>query len=344
LSGPSNDPVRDFWLSSGHHLLDRDMHGHLGVTDEFMKVYLARPEMAPPADACVVERTLHAGLLADPWQPVDAAAIAMIADADARENWHCLIDFRDRLAAHRTIEATYAALVHEGVRVPQLFLDQLVHLILRNALDGCDDAYMLRAAELFFRPQRVTVHDQSLLAADQEHLDAKALAMAPASPLAAMFGLPTGPDIEVLSDATAATYWVRSDRFDLALDLTVGRRGLAALAAVIARFLKHMLDLDVAVEPLDGLRDATLSWYVGLDAGGTQIGDALWHGAAIDEATRSRLIGLFRLTFRDTSRLIERMTGEDVYLILAVASDGILRMKPHNLITGLPVRSMEIVT
>jgi hypothetical protein len=344
LTGPNSDPVRDFWLSSGHHLLDRDARGHLRVTDEFMKVYLARPELTPPPSACVVERTLHAGLLADPWQLVDTAAISLIADPDARENWHCMIDLRDRLAAQRTIEAAYAALVRGEARVPSLFLDQLVHLILRNALDGCDDAHMLRAAELFFRPQRVTLHDQSLLAADQEHLDAKAAAMPPPSPLAAMFGLPAGPDIEVLSDATATTYWERSDCFDLALDLTTGRRGLVALAAVIARFLKHMLDLDVSVEPLDGLRDATLSWYVGLDAGGTQIGDALWNGAAIDEATRARLVGLFRLTFRDANLLIERVAGEDVYLILAVASDGILRMKPHNLITGLPLRSLETAT
>ena len=52
--------VKDFWLSCGHHLLDRDEGGGLLVTDEFLKVYLARPELAPPPEACVVERTLHA--------------------------------------------------------------------------------------------------------------------------------------------------------------------------------------------------------------------------------------------------------------------------------------------
>jgi len=46
------------------------------------------------------------------------------------------------------------------------------------------------------------------------------------SPLAAMFGLPEQLELEVLSDSNAATYWDRSDHFDLALDLTVGRRGL----------------------------------------------------------------------------------------------------------------------
>src|SRR6266704_6027497 len=57
--------MKDFWLSCGHHLLDRDEGGGLVVTDEFLKIYLARPELAPPPQACVVERTLHAALLGD---------------------------------------------------------------------------------------------------------------------------------------------------------------------------------------------------------------------------------------------------------------------------------------
>ncbi len=64
--------MNDFWLSCGHHLLDRDDGGGLVVTDEFLKAYLARPELTPPPDACVVERTLHAALLTDPRRPVDA--------------------------------------------------------------------------------------------------------------------------------------------------------------------------------------------------------------------------------------------------------------------------------
>ena len=49
--------MKDFWLSCGHHLLDRNSGGGLVVTDDFLKVYLARPELAPPPEACVVERT-----------------------------------------------------------------------------------------------------------------------------------------------------------------------------------------------------------------------------------------------------------------------------------------------
>jgi hypothetical protein len=333
--------MRDFWLSCGHHLLDRDDGGKLRVTDEFMKVYLARPELAPPPEACTVERTLHAALLSDPWQPVAADEIAAIADADARENWQMMIAFRDHIASHRTLEAAYLALVRDDARVPPIFLNQLVHLILRNALDQCDDVFVLRAAELLFRPQRLTVHEGSLLAADEEQIDGSA---APVSPLASMLGLPTGPDIEVLNDDNAAEYWERSDAFDFALDLTAGRRGLVALATVLGRWLKHLIDIDIDIEQLNALRDVALTWYVGLDADATRIGDVLWHGGEIDETTRDRVVGLFRLTFRDAGAVIDSMKGEPVYLILAMTPDRMLRMKPQNLLTGLPIRRLETVS
>ena len=64
--------MKDFWLSCGHHLLDRDAGGGLVVTEEFLKVYLARPELTPPPDACVVEKTLHATLMSDPRRSVSA--------------------------------------------------------------------------------------------------------------------------------------------------------------------------------------------------------------------------------------------------------------------------------
>ena len=112
--GRAGAQMNDFWLSCGHHLLDRDEGGGLVVTDEFLKVYLARPELIPPPEACVVERTLHAALLADPRSPVAAAEIAAIADADARENWQMMIAFRDHLLRHKTLEAAYADLVRNG--------------------------------------------------------------------------------------------------------------------------------------------------------------------------------------------------------------------------------------
>jgi hypothetical protein len=333
--------MKDFWLSCGHHLLDRDERGRLRVTDEFMKLYLARPELSLPADTCVAERALHAALLSDPWRPVAQPEIDAIADADARENWQHMMAWRDHLAAHSTLEAAYLALVRRNIRVPPLFIDQLAQVILRNALDQCDDAYALRAAELFYRSQRLTVHDGSLLAADQEHVDNSATAV---SPLAGMFGLSARRNVEVLSEENASSYWERSDRFDLAFDLTEGRRGLAALGTVIVCWVKHLLDIDITIEPLKELRNVALTWYVGLDASGTRIGDTLWNGTEIDDAVHNSVVGLFRVTFHDPGIVLETVAGEAIYLILAMAPDKVLRMKPQNLVTGLPVRDLEIVT
>src|SRR5882724_9874876 len=210
--------MKDFWLSCGHHLLDRDAGGGLVVTDEFLKVYLARPELTPPAEACVVEKTLHAALLADPRRPVAPAEIATIADADARENWQVMIAFRDRLTRHKTLEAAYLAIVRSGAKVPHIFLNQLVHVILRNALDGCDDPFVLRAGELFFRTQRMTLHEGALIAADEETI--AGTSNTPTAPLVSMLGLPREADIDIMSEDNAEHYFQHSDLFHVALDLT----------------------------------------------------------------------------------------------------------------------------
>jgi hypothetical protein len=331
--------ARDFWLSCGHHLLDRDADGRLLVTDEFLKAYLARPEITPPREACAAERALHARLLADPRQPVDREQTAGIADADARENWQLMIAFRDHLVCHASIEAAYVAIVRRNLKLPHIFLNQIVHVILRNILDGCEDAFALRAAEMLFRPQKLTQHEGSLVAADEEVLSG--LGRGQLSPLVSMLGLPAAAEIDVLNADNAASYWGRSDQFDMALDLTAGRRGIAALGEVITVWVRHLLGVAVKIEPLIELQDAPLVWYVGLDAEATQIGDALWNGEDLDEAARRRVVGLFRLTFDDPNEAQEKVRGEPAYLISAMTDDKVLRLKPQNLIVGLPVRSLE---
>jgi hypothetical protein len=335
--------MRDFWLSCGHHLTDRDANGRLLVSDDFIRAYLARPELNPPPDACAVERNLHAALLADPRRRVGAEELAAIADADARDNWRLMTTFRDDLLRHETLEAAYLALTCRSTgRTPPLFLNQLVHVILRNALDGCDDPFVARAAELLFRPQRMTVHDGALIAADEETITG--VGAAPLSPLVSMLGIPPGAAIDILTDDNAGSYWERGDLFDMALDLTVGRRGLDGLAAALERWVKHMLSVDVAIEPLSEMRDVRLSWYVGLDAEGTRIGDALWNGDDLDENARRRVAALFRLTFGEADRPADFVEGDAVYLILAMTEEKVLRMKPPNLLTGLPARRPAAVT
>jgi hypothetical protein len=216
-----------------------------------------------------------------------------------------------------------------------------VHVILRNALDDCDDPYVLRAAELFFRSQRMTLHEGSLIAADDETIAGKS--DTPVSPLVSMLGIPAAAEIDVMNDDNAEHYYEHSDQFHVALDLTGGRRGLQALGTVIARWVGHLLAVEVQVEPLTEMRDANLAWYVGLDADGTRIGDALWNGEEHDEAAQARVIGLFRLTFRDPDVAMDKVKGEPIYLILAMDKDKVLRLKPQNLVTGLPIKHLEAV-
>jgi hypothetical protein len=329
---------RDFWLACGHHLVDRDAHGRLIVTDEFLKAYLARPELAPPADACAAERSLHRALLTNPRQRIAPAQVSAIADGDARDNWELLIAWRDHLVRHDTLEAAYLDGVRRKRAFPLIFINQLVQLILRNLLDDCADAFVLRAAELFFRTQQLSVQDGRLVSADEETI---AKAGAPDhSPLSAILGLSVG-SVEALSEGNAECYWPRSDRFDLALDLTAGARGLAALGEVICRWVAHLLGVDVQIIAVSELRNVSLDWYLGLDAEATRIGDALWNGAELDAAARARLVGLYELKFLDAGDMDANLRGAPTYLLMAMTPERRLRFKPQNLLTGLPIRRAE---
>jgi len=334
--------MKDFWISSGHHLLDRSDGGGLRISDEFLKLYMARPEVLPPADACDAERKLYAAVLGNPRLPVQSADIEVIADADARENWKLLMAFRDHLLRHETLEAAFIDLAHHGFgSVPPLFVNQLVHVILRNVLDDTRDPQILRAAELFFRAQRVTLHDGALIVADEETIGG--INGTPVTPLVSMLGIPATAAIDIINSDNADTYWARSDQFDMALDLTAGRGGLAALAKVMERWIAHLLGIEVKIAALTELRDTKLAWYAGLDAEATKLGDRLWKGEGVDEAMMERVIGIFRLDFCDQSVVVEKVRGEPVYLLLMMASDKTIRMKPQNLVTGLPVRHLESV-
>jgi hypothetical protein len=330
---------RDFWLSCGHHLLDRDVDGRLPVTQEFLKAYLARPELTPLAESCVAERAIHCALLTNPRTPIESSQLSAIADIDARDNWELMIAWRDYLVGHLTLEAAYLEIVRRGRKFPHLFLNQLVQVILRNVLHDCDDAFMLRAAELFFRPQKLTLDDGALVCADEESVAQRSAATL--SPLSSLLGLRTGAEMEVLSESNSHTYWQRSDVFDLALDLTGGRRGLAALGDVIERWISHLLLLDVQVVPVTELRDVAFTWYVGLDSEATRVGDALWAGEDLNEATQARLVGLYQMNFIDSADRDEKISDAPTYLIMAMSQDQRLRLKPQNLLTGLPIRQLD---
>jgi hypothetical protein len=56
------------------------------------------------------------------------------------------------------------------------------------------------------------------------------------------------------------------------------------------------------------------------------------------------VIGLYRLIFADRTPVLGKLRGEPVFLIAAMAPDKTLRLKPQNLITGLPLSTRESVS
>ena len=213
-----------------------------------------------------------------------AGEVAAIADPDARENWQFVLAFRDLLLRHPTLEAAYLALVRSrSIVLPPLFVNQLVHVILRNALDGCEDPFVLRSAELFFRPQRIMPHEHSLLLGDEEVIGGRN--PTPVLSLMSLLGA---------HDRRASRRAQRGERRQLLATQRTVRHGTGShrrqAGAGCACTSHDALDfslarIDIAIEPLTELRDAKLTWYVGLDSEATGIGDELWHGETLDERT-----------------------------------------------------------
>lgn len=323
--------MREFWVASGHHLTRLDSAGRMLVTDELILAWLARPEIVPPPEACAAERALHARLLASPQAKVSVLEQANIQDPDARENWAFLLTLRDTLIAAGSVEAGYLALVRKRVRLPHLFYDQLVQLILRNALDGCQDVHVLRAAEMFFRPQRGYLHDGALMLADDE-LVTELEGEIHSNPLFAMMNGGV-ENLDVLNDTNGWTYWSRSDAHTMVLAFGADPKARAGFAQAVAMFVHHLLGHRVSVTPMMTAQDVDLQWYVGLDQAGTEVGNALWNG----QAPAAALVGLFALTFDAPDGVLPQIGQQPVYLLIGLDGSNVIRFKPQNLVTGLPL-------
>ena len=111
----------------------------------------------------------------------------------------------------------------------------------------------------------------------------------------------------------------------------------AGLCRVIERWIAHLLGVTVKVETVASIEDRDWRWFVGLDSTGTEIGNALWNGASVDANAAERIVALMRLTIADTRLVDERVGSKPVYLILAMGADKMVRLKPQNLVVGLPL-------
>jgi hypothetical protein len=330
----------DFWRNSGFHLLERDAAGRLRVTDDFLRAYFLRPELHPVEESCDAERQLHAALMAAPRRTVADAEIEALADADARHNYRMLLKFRDRLLAAGTVEGCYMGLFKGAIDVPPLFIAQLVHVILRNLLEGCEDPLRLRAAELFFREQKATLQDGHVLLADLETVAMHAAGSRYGSIgklIVEAQGALGKVDLDVLDRPNAGLYWERESRHDTVISLTYGAAALAALCRVIEAWVAHFHGLRVSVKPLRRIEEARWAWHIGLDAESTQILNELWSGAQVEQGRMHNILALFAMQFEEPAAMRTDIAGRTVYLALSANAGQEVRMKPQNLLINLPL-------
>ncbi|MES2954543.1 MAG: DUF6352 family protein [Pseudomonadota bacterium] len=351
--------MQDFWPSSGFSRLQRNPRGWLLPTDDYLRLFLSRPELALLPESCAAEQALHAALQTAPSRPVSEEQLLALQDADARESYSLFLRFRDGLLDAGTLEAYYLGLFRSGsISIPPLFIDLLAQAIVRNLLDDVTDAYEVRAAEMLFRPQRISTEEGQVLAGDRDRLDmlndhgglgdfGRFLAEAKA-PLRSIA-------MQVLTDANAPDYWPASERHSFLLDLTHeinndlshglvftmtrARSGLTALARVLEKWVQHFLGVAVTIRPLQKVDDEAWRWHVGLDIDATALLNDLYEGQEVAPERMLRLVSLFRLDFEQPQEMRADVAGKPVYLGLMMNADRVLRLKPQNLLVNLPLRA-----
>ncbi len=335
--------MQNFWIASGFDTLVKNDHGWLRVTPDYLRFILARPELAPIAESGPRELALHALLIDDPLRKILPDELVAIEDADARGNYVYFLKLRKALLDAITLERFYLQSFRKGtIDLPPVFLELAAQAIVRGLLDGVDDPYEVRAGEMFFRRQRISIEGGQVLAADAETIQmfAETGGFGSIGRLIAQQGTALASvNMDVMSHENAQLYWLRENRYSYLLDLTYGRAGEQALARLLGRWVKHFLGVGVSVEALPSIDDDAWRWHVGLDAEATLILNDLYEKNDVDEARLKRLISLFRLRFDDAADMRADVAGKPVYLGMAITEDNVLKLKPQNLLINLPLKN-----
>jgi hypothetical protein len=338
-------PLRDYWRSCGYGLLESTAEGHLRVTDDFLRSLLERPELAPVAESCESELALHQQLLQNPRTEVDAQ-LAGVSDEDARANYAIWLRFRERLLAHPTLEASYVALFRgDGVDVPPMFVHQLTQILLRHVLGAQVPAMQARAAEMLFRPQRISVQeDGQVMAADDETVERHAVS--------ANFGsigelLKQGgaalrsAELDVMHEDNSDVYWERDENHDLVVSLNHGQPALEALSRVLEAWVRHFLGTTVRIQVEKAIEDDHWVWHVGLDAQASAVLNDLYQGHDVSEERMASMLCLFKLEFDEPAVMRPETAGRPVYLAMAMDPQKRLKLKPQNLLLNLPLARLS---
>jgi Family of unknown function (DUF6352) len=334
--------------------------------EDFWHRLMQRPELALVAESCRDEKRLHDALTLKSLRAVKPEELAAIRDEDARSNYAMLLQFRDGVLAKGSLSAWYSQLFSGGkIAIAPLFIDIAVEHILRNVLANEEDAFIHRAAELLYRPQRISLHEGRIISGDQETLDTER----DTGGLGDLGRLLLQNKIQVAGKESHAMQVLTPEHVDSfqtqrqhpnyrhnwLLDLTheqaaqvgadhhsfeirLARKdsGLSALARVLERWIAHFKGVKVRITPLAKIEDAAWRWHTGLDAQSSQLLNTLYEQQPLSEAQLKRLISLFRLDFQDAKNCVPEMQGKPTYLGLAMNEQGLLKLKPQNLLLNLP--------
>jgi hypothetical protein len=228
------------------------------------------------------------------------------------------------------------------------------------------DAFVQRAAELLHRQQRIAVHEGRILSGDKLWLDTQneTGGLGDIGRLLLQNKIDVaGRDtqrLRVLTRESATAYqadraqtpfhhtWlldltheqaaqVGSDHHSFEIRLARTDSGLAALARVLELWVAHFKGAQVRITPLAKVEDATWRWHTGLDSESTLILNALYAQETLPDPQLRRLISLFRLDFANPQDCLPQMQGKPTYLGLAMNEQGLLKLKPQNLLLNLPL-------
>ena len=276
----------------------------------------------------------------EPRRPVSKEELGLLQDADAKDNYEIVLRFRDRLLQAGTVEGCYMNLFKGGVDIPPLFIEQMAHVVLRNILDGSDDALLLRAAEIFFREQKAALQDGHVLLADLETVEMHASGSQYGSLgrlIVEAQGASGKANLDVLDRANAALYWERESRHDTVISLTYGRPAPDAFCRVMEAWILHFLKIELKIEPIRKIEEARWAWHIGLDAESSAILNTLWSGGEVEPGRMRRIVALFSLQFAEPAAMRGDIAGRIVYLALSCGEDEVVKMKPQNLFLNLPL-------
>ena len=346
---------RLWWVHCGHDLLasDETSRGQLKVTDDFLRLFLQAPELAPIEQSCAAELALHQSLMQSPQRQVTEADLASLKDPDAADNYRVWLRFRARMLARPTLEGCYMALFEgQGVDVPPSFVHQLTQVLLRHIIGDQATPFLVRSAEMMFKSQKISLlEDGSVMAADEETVERYATTggFGSLGALLRQGDLPTRSiDLNVLNEGDDEAFWnserdnaerfaPHQTRHEWVLKLNHNAPALDALCKLIELWVHHFLGVEVRVQVEKSIDDQQWVWHVGLDAQASSILNDLYTGAEVEEARLKRLLCLFSLRFVNADDMAAEVRGHPVYLAMAMDEQQRLRLKPQNLLLNLPL-------